>query len=691
MKKKSLTFVTLHENTLKDVLDQCFELGVMDDCAVEGRAFSQLAYRPLADDTLVVASSDVILSALKNYLPRGVTVITAKRAVRYANLRALLEIPRHAKVLLVNDSKPRALDTIAALEELGFDLEFHPFFPGEVGYPPDITIAVTPGEVRFVPDGVPKVIDIGSRVIALSTWLEIAAHFSYAAPDLDKLTSRYMRSLTDITQVLSKEMQNATLQRRHLEAILAHIEDGVLALDTDGAVRITNHKALEILQLQGRSLIGFKAADCLPAHFYQLMCQLPYEGEEVVQWENQSFFVRKTHLVIEGRNCGSLVLFRRASEINKLELDYRRKQMSKGLVAKHAFSDLVGSSAPFKKAVDEAKKMASGGGTILLLGETGTGKELLAQAIHNASPRKWEPFVGVNFAAISESLLESELFGYEEGAFTGAKKGGHVGLFEQAHKGTIFLDEIGDASPLIQNRLLRVLQEREIMKVGGSRVVPVDIRVIAATNRDLAKMVQDGLFRADLYYRLNVLPVPVPALRERKEDISVLAQHFIRASCREIGRPLFQLSKAALDVMLAYAWPGNIRELENTVQYLAHVVGERVLPQQLPFNQPRAAATYAVEDKHAQQELEPLYQTYVVRGFIRDVRRILKIVQQASHAVGRNYVIDCLQKDGSIVTEQQIRYRMLLLKQDGLLEVGRGRQGSVITPKGTAFLQYIQQ
>ena len=229
------------------------------------------------------------------------------------------------------------------------------------------------------------------------------------------------------------------------------------------------------------------------------------------------------------------------------------------------------------------------------------------------------------------------------------------------------------------------------MKVGGSRVVPVDIRVIAATNRDLAKMVQDGLFQADLYYRLNVLPVPVPALRERKEDISVLAQHFIRASCREIGRPLFQLSKAALDVMLAYAWPGNIRELENTVQYLAHVVGERVLPQQLPFNQPRAAATYAAEDKNAQQELEPLYQTYVVRGFIRDVRRILQIVQQASHAVGRNYVIDCLQKDGSIVTEQQIRYRMLLLKQDGLLEVGRGRQGSVITPKGAAFLQYIQQ
>lgn len=243
-----------------------------------------------------------------------------------------------------------------------------------------------------------------------------------------------------------------------------------------------------------------------------------------------------------------------------------------------------------------------------MLGESGTGKELLAQAIHNESARRWEPFVGANFAAISETLLERELFGYEEGAFTGARKGGHVGLFERAHNGTVFLDEIGDASGIIQNRLLRVLQEREIMKVGGNRVIPIDIRVIAATNRNLEQMVRDGEFRTDLFYRLNVLPLFIPPLRDRKEDIVLLISRFIKKICHELKRPLFTISREAQQQMLDYHWPGNIRELENAIEYLAHIAEDVVYPEHLFF---KGNVYEYKEAEHTQRhELEIIYQSY---------------------------------------------------------------------------------
>lgn len=688
MEKQTITFVTLHDSTLRDIMNQCYELGVMEEVNVEGRTIAQLAYLPISASSLIVASSDVILPSIKPYHPKGVKVIVAKRTVNYANIRGVLEIPRGTKVLLVNDSRLRAIDTIDHLKELGIDLEFHPYYPGETSYPHDISIAVTPGETKFVPPSIARIIDIGSRVIDIATWIEISAYFNYKMINLPKLTSRYVKTVVYITRELSTEIQKTNLLHKHLSLVVDCIEDGVLAIDEEDMMRITNHKAMEILHLEGRDILDQKAAECLHNEFYQIICQLPFEREEVLNWENQSFFFRKTHIVIEGRNYGSLVFFRRASEINKLEHDYRRKQMSKGLFAKYSFQDLVGSSDAFKKMCSMAQKMARGNSTIILLGETGTGKELLAQAVHNASQRRWEPFVGVNFAAISETLLESELFGYEEGAFTGARKGGHIGLFEQAHKGSIFLDEIGDASTPIQNRLLRVLQEREIMKVGGNRVIPVDIRVIAATNRNLAEMVREGLFRADLFYRLNVLPIIVPPLRDRREDIPVLAAKFTQKFCHEVKRPLFRFTKEAMQEMLQYEWPGNIRELENVIQYLAHIAGELVEPQHLHFigKEPSCAA-----GESEGQTLEPLYQTYVIKGFVREVKMILQTIQDAGHAVGRNYVIEQMRENGWDITEQQLRYRMQLLKQDKLLEVGRARQGSTVTAKGTLFLQYIQK
>lgn len=254
--------------------------------------------------------------------------------------------------------------------------------------------------------------------------------------------------------------------------------------------------------------------------------------------------------------------------VRKMEQKVRQKIYDKGLVASKSFEDILGSSAITEQTIQIAKRYALVNSTVLITGESGTGKEIYAQSIHNFSARRNEAFVAVNCASIAENLLESELFGYVEGAFTGARRNGKVGLFELAHKGTIFLDEIGEMSLEVQARLLRVLEERQIMRIGDDHVIPINIRVIAATNKDLQKMVEDGKFRSDLYYRLNVLPLKLQPLRKRKEDLRALIEHFSARYADEYNRTLLQFTEEGMDVMMQHSWKGNTRELRNVIERL---------------------------------------------------------------------------------------------------------------------------
>ncbi|MBF0560289.1 MAG: sigma 54-interacting transcriptional regulator, partial [Nitrospirae bacterium] len=281
-------------------------------------------------------------------------------------------------------------------------------------------------------------------------------------------------------------------------------------------------------------------------------------GKEVI--------VNVAPIFIEGIIRGSVGVVQDISEIIALteELSHAKKLIRR-LEAKYKWDDIIGSSPAMDRAREQATLAAQTPATVLLRGESGTGKELFAHAIHNTSTRSKGQFVRVNCAALAENLLESELFGYEEGAFTGALKGGKKGLFEEANGGTIFLDEIGDVSLSLQSKLLRVLQEKEIIRVGGTRPVSVDVRVIAATNADLEQKVASRAFREDLYYRLNVFPIQIPALRERKEDIRPLTEHIIFKLNQGFGREVQRISEEAVQKLIDYVWPGNVRELENVL------------------------------------------------------------------------------------------------------------------------------
>ena len=265
-------------------------------------------------------------------------------------------------------------------------------------------------------------------------------------------------------------------------------------------------------------------------------------------------------------------------------LSRENRELREQLREKFKVDFIISASRRMEEALNLVKRVAPSAATVLILGESGTGKELIARAIHYSSPRAEKPLVKVNCAALPENLLESELFGHEKGAFTGAV-GRRIGRFEQADQGTIFLDEIGDLSPSLQSKLLRVLQEKEFERVGSSQTLKVDVRVIAATNHNLEEAIQKGTFREDLYYRLNVVTLSLPPLRERKEDIPPLIEHFLKKYSRENQKPVVSLSKEAKDLLMNYHYPGNIRELENIIERAVVLSrGDSITTQDLPLN-----------------------------------------------------------------------------------------------------------
>lgn len=278
--------------------------------------------------------------------------------------------------------------------------------------------------------------------------------------------------------------------------------------------------------------------------------------------------------------------FREIISKNRLletEIHLYRNQLKEMYGAKYSWDNIIGKSEKMAQAKFIGKRASSSISNVLILGESGTGKELFAHAIHNDSSRSFSPFVKVNSAAIPSELLESELFGYEEGAFTGAKKGGKIGKFELANGGTIFLDEIGDMPLKMQAKLLRVLQEKEFERVGGNKVIKVDVRVIAATNKDLKKLIKEGKFREDLYYRLNVMTIEIPPLRERQEDIEELVKVLLKKLSNQLGKYVSNISDTALECLLAHDWPGNVRELENVLERAINLTdSDTILPVHLP-------------------------------------------------------------------------------------------------------------
>lgn len=359
---------------------------------------------------------------------------------------------------------------------------------------------------------------------------------------------------------------------QQLNGVLGNLQDAVLAVDRRHRVIAINPRMQQLLNKTDTVLLG-KPLDSIGPELslVQTMESGVEERAIVLRFARRDWIANRTPIYEYGNIVGAALTLYDAQVIADADTSLRIQQRKRQVAAKYSFDDLIGSSPLFQGAVHTARRFAQTDLTVLIVGESGSGKELFAQAIHNASARAGQPFVALNCAAFPEALLESELFGYEEGAFTGSRRGGKRGLFETAHTGSLFLDEIGDMPLSLQTRLLRVLQEREIIRVGGVTTIPVDVRVIAATHQPLQEMIAERRFRQDLYYRISTLRLTLPALRERPNDIAPLAQMLVGRSLRRLGSELAAepVLTPLLRYLAAYAWPGNVRELENIADRIA--------------------------------------------------------------------------------------------------------------------------
>lgn len=373
-------------------------------------------------------------------------------------------------------------------------------------------------------------------------------------------------AIEEATNIL-EAYKNELARAKRYEVLIDCVHDGIIATDDKDRITVFNRVAQDIFQIGKERAIGKKVEDLLwTADIARDVSQGKAIVDGIRTIQGDKFTFSNIPINVNGYNKGSVAILQNVAMVQNLEREIRTKLMEKGFIARYTFDSIVHKSEEIKQCIKIAKKFSQYDSSVLIEGPSGVGKELFAQSIHNESRRRGEPFVAVNCAALPSTLIESELFGYVEGAFTGSKKGGKAGVFELAHKGTIFLDEISEIPPEIQGRLLRVIQEREIMRVGDNKVLPLDIRIICATNRDLGQMVEEGTFRRDLLYRINTLYFDIPKLNDRKKDIEALANFFLDRYSKNYSKDIKELSPKALEYLLKHDYRGNVRELQGMIE-----------------------------------------------------------------------------------------------------------------------------
>lgn len=396
-----------------------------------------------------------------------------------------------------------------------------------------------------------------SLIVSLAEQLGATGVFVYSERSLRQA----LDDAIDLTALAFEEQ----VRRRQLETVLEGIDHGVVGVDLQGVVRSMNRRMAEITGVSREWALGKPLRDVVPALGLEATLRTGRPQSNVTErLGNRTVIVHRVPVLVDGQVNGAVLTCQEAGSVRRAEELIRRSSRPASTRARYGIDDIVGESVAARQMRAQARLWAASDATLLITGESGTGKEMLAQGIHQAGHRHSGPFVAINCAAIPEALIESELFGHEDGAFTGARRGGRQGLIETAHLGTLFLDEVTEMPLSAQARLLRVLQEREVLRIGATEPVPVDIRVIAASNRDPLRQIELGLFRADFFFRLNVLRLQVPPLRERRQDIADIVRHWLRRTARHaIAEDWIERHIGAFH---DYRWPGNVRELENVME-----------------------------------------------------------------------------------------------------------------------------
>ncbi len=620
-------------------------------------------------DAHLVLYEDMLLK-LSSHIDDLSKVIIIKRTFLKKHLLPLNDIPFGQDVLVVSDSMESTLETIYLLYELGFNhISLYPCIEGtqpKKSYDSFEYCVAINDSLHLVPKSCQKIINIKNMEIGFETFKKTMHLLDINSPTiqsnlLSKVDEDFDTSFSFIEDYLSNYLKDQLLTN-----IVENFTTGLVLVNKYGKINYINEIGYEIFGLVEGDYFNQSP------NYDPLLSQPSEFKNKLISLGEMNYIVEKYNAVLFDNVLGFCLVLHDEKTLRDRETSLKHQLKRKGLYAKHTFDDIIHVSQSMKRNIELAKHAAPSDYTILLRGESGTGKELFAQSIHNYSRRANAPFVAINCAALPESLLESELFGYEAGSFTGAHKNGKVGLFEQAQHGTIFLDEIGDISPNLQSRLLRVIQEKQVMRIGSDKIINVDVRIIAATNADLEAKIKENKFRADLFYRLNVISLNITPLRNRTEDIIPLLSHFI-------GKTFNYLSEKEKHLLISYPWPGNVRELENAASYYK-LLGS--LPENL---------YHGNQALHGEKEDNRGETPNLAISKVDLEKRILEIIADSSSnnvGIGRMSIVNKLYENRCYLGEGKVKSILKNLQVKGLIVSTTGRGGSYITSKG---LEYISK
>lgn len=628
---------------------------------------------------LVLITTHSILHKIMPYTTETSKVIKITKNLNPSSIEEIYDLPIGVEALVVNVGPKTVSESIYLIYSHGrTDLELYPYYPGIESYK-ETPYILTQGELDIVPKYDAQILDLKNCIIDSKTYVEIISALKLdKAKYLSRIFDRGNFKISDADS-LSMVISERFMFENIINALFENLKEGVIIYNEVGAITSCSLSVQRFLKKTVDELNGYNVRDILE------LSETVIFGE---QMSEHILTIKSSPLICNvlpnfsiGTKRYGLVTLKHFNEAELKIHSFKQELKKKGHQSKYGIKDIIGDSNEISALKEYALRVAKSESTVIVFGESGTGKELFAHAIHNNSRRCNEQFIAVNCSAIPDNLLESQLFGYEDGAFTGAKKGGLKGLFENANGGTLFLDEIGEVPMQLQNRLLRVLQEKEIMRIGGNSIIKTDVRIIAATNVDLKKQVEMGNFRKDLYYRLCVLPLSLPPLRDRGKDVLQIFQHMID---KEQVEMVLELDAEAF--FLTYEWDGNIRELSNCVEYLVNLGKQRITLEDLPEN---------MRSAHLKEKVEPIQRNLVFsKGEETTVEIdvdmiILRIILERarlSKKAGRKQIALALKDYNIFLGEQEVRSRLLILKDRGLVHIAKGRGGTSLTQFGIEYM-----
>jgi sigma-54 dependent transcriptional regulator, acetoin dehydrogenase operon transcriptional activator AcoR len=656
MRKKITLFVIEDKigNYLTEELKYIFENTLEIDYLTP-----RMSYKPFIHETdLILYTDPSILIEMTQYIKCDAPILMMKRTISRQSIEKLLALDKGKSAYVFNINSFMSNETLADLYSLGIkNIRLFPFYPGLKPIK-SVDYIITPNEFEDLPNLDSEIINIGNRLFEISTVLDIIAYLNVNRKLSEKIIKKYLPLVPTYWKGLKSTLYDKKMLSGQLDVVLNEFDNGVILCDETGLILLANSKASEILEVQKEFVQQDYLEHLIERNPYLKILATNEEiHDEIIDYKQKKLVVNVKKIIYEDVCFGKLISLKFYQDLLSTQQKLHAKLMGKGYYSKYTFSAIQGSHPKIAHVIKICKRIANSSSTVLLTGESGTGKELFAGSIHNYSDRKYKPFIAVNCAALPENLLESELFGYEEGSFTGALKGGKMGVFEKAHKGTLFLDEVGDLPINLQARLLRALQENEIMRIGGDSIIHVDVRIIAASNKNLFEMVKNGSFREDLFYRLNVFQIDLPPLREHKSDIPQLIQYFLNNfNCsRDIDHNFSQFCEK-------YDWMGNVRELRNTIEYMIHTSSDALKVENLP--------THLKINEHLSTGCDEDLENFV-----------MKIIQNRSDrglGTGRRSIYEEFCKKHYVISEKKIRLAINRLNEKKIISVSVGRKGCQI-------------